>query len=536
VGKVLLKIKALLKAVLPQWMHINFLYRMNMWLRHRWQSVRGLLLARWYRLLVARDVQDARVYHELGLLTANAWVDEVKRGRHNRSLRKDAVSYLRKALEINERNMVSYRPLIANLMGLLDFAGLNRAMQQCYDVKQEIARERQLDSRGVRFVPGKILTGNYGFYVHLDAHIKSKLLGLMPPHQSVAVLPTGVPVSNRWMFEHWSEYVTYVDDDSSPLARLAATGDPIEDDIDCWTVMKGKAVWGNEAIGQINKVWEAEGREPLVQMSAEEIVRGWDELEKVGVPRGAWFVALHVRDYGFKNNGVDGTDLWDAHRNADIRTYKEAIRAVVDRGGWVLRMGDSNMRPIETMDYVVDYAHSPIRSEFMDVFCCAQCRFYIGTNAGLMAFPEIFNVPMIQTNYVSMTARARASNQIVLYKPLRSVEGARLLTFEEGLQPPLGDAISAVNYKELGVEWVDNTADELREVVVEMLDFLDGQLVYSDEDERLQETFNTIHGKYSKWGGLGRTGRDFLRKYQHLLPNKNVRATHYSLCNSVRVT
>jgi putative glycosyltransferase (TIGR04372 family) len=511
-------IKALIKSVIPQWMHLNPFFRGYTWLRPHLRTAKDSLLIYLFKLLIFLNIKIASVYHELGLLTANAWGKEIVKSNCINSLREEAVGYFKAALKINERYMVSYRPLISQLMGQMDFAEAAQVMQKYYNIKQDIARERQLDKFGVRFIPSVVFTGNYGSHVHMDAYIKSKLLGFIPPDRSISLLPEGVPVSNSWMCKRWEQYITYINDDSSVIYRFAEVCKLIEDDVDCLIVVDDKAVWTNEAIGLINRRWEAEGHKPLLELNADEIALGWKELRIMGMPEGSWFVALHVREFGFKNEDEKNVDLWDAHRNADIRTYHKAIQAIVDRGGWVLRMGDSNMKPIDHMEHVIDYANSSIRSDFMDAFCCAQCKFYVGTNAGLQAFPEIFNVPMVLTNYVSMTARARASNQIVLYKLLRSTIENRYLTFEEGLQPPIGNATCAVNYRELDIEWVDNTEDEICDSVVEMLDHLDGRIIYSDEDEIMQDQFNKLHNEYSNWGGLGRTSRDFLRNYQYLLP------------------
>ena len=54
----------------------------------------------------------------------------------------------------------------------------------------------------------------------------------------------------------------------------------------------------------------------------------------------------------------------------------------MERGAWCLRMGDPSMRPMPRAPRVIDYAHSAIRSDWMDVFLCARCRFFIGNTSG----------------------------------------------------------------------------------------------------------------------------------------------------------
>jgi hypothetical protein len=56
-------------------------------------------------------------------------------------------------------------------------------------------------------------------------------------------------------------------------------------------------------------------------------------------------------------------------------------------------------------------------------------------------------------------------------------------------------------------------------VVIEMLDQLEGNITYLPEDEVLQQRFRQLMrpGHYS-FGATSRIGRQFLRKYSHLLP------------------
>ena len=47
---------------------------------------------------------------------------------------------------------------------------------------------------------------------------------------------------------------------------------------------------------------------------------------------------------------------------------------------------------------MIDYACSDLRSDWMDIFLCAQCRFFIGCQSGLSAVPSVFGVPVVMTD------------------------------------------------------------------------------------------------------------------------------------------
>jgi hypothetical protein len=71
--------------------------------------------------------------------------------------------------------------------------------------------------------------------------------------------------------------------------------------------------------------------------------------------------------------------------------------------------------------------------------------------------------------------------------------------------------------KARGLRAVDNTPEEIREIVREMLDRLDGQARYSEEDELRQASFRALADRHGLVG-FPDIGRDFLRRHAELLP------------------
>jgi hypothetical protein len=99
----------------------------------------------------------------------------------------------------------------------------------------------------------------------------------------------------------------------------------------------------------------------------------------------------------------------------------------------------------------------------------------------------------------------------------------RLLTFPEILNSPIANFRYAPLYQEAGVDLIDNSPDEIRDLAIEMLDRIEGKTVYTPEDQVLQQRFKSMFrpGHYS-CGAISRAGRDFLRKYSFLLPEVGV--------------
>ena len=92
----------------------------------------------------------------------------------------------------------------------------------------------------------------------------------------------------------------------------------------------------------------------------------------------------------------------------------------------------------------------------------------------------------------------------------------RLLTFKELAEPPYAHREAAEACAAGGMEFIDNSPDEIADLVTEMLEQLDGTLEYTREDEEMQARYRALyHPVYG--GNLTRIGRAFLRKHRALL-------------------
>jgi putative glycosyltransferase (TIGR04372 family) len=144
---------------------------------------------------------------------------------------------------------------------------------------------------------------------------------------------------------------------------------------------------------------------------------------------------------------------------------------IVRRGGWVVRMGDKSMPPLPPMAGVVDYARSPHKSYRADVVLTASSRLFIGCASGLCHMPMTFGVPTLLANWCSNQLPLFSKNDRYIPKRLRERETKRELSFAEMLDPPtLAAAYSGTRLISRGLEWMDNTPDEIRDAVAEALD------------------------------------------------------------------
>jgi putative glycosyltransferase (TIGR04372 family) len=260
---------------------------------------------------------------------------------------------------------------------------------------------------------------------------------------------------------------------------------------------------------QVQLRWEAEGRGPLLELSAEHRQRGYRLLRELGVPEGLWFVGLHVRELKDPKRDV---------RNANITTYRAAIEEIARRGGWVLRMGDPSMRPLPPWSNTIDYVHSGKREDWMDVFLWAEGRFFIGTGSGPQLIPQTFGKPVAIANWGPLGSIVCTKDAILLPKQYWFEKERRYLTLRERMSLDYGFRESIEALAEMGIRVVDNTPQELRELVIEMMERLEGRYSETDEEREMQTCFAelaTTHEAYP-----AKIARAFISRYPDLLrPN-----------------
>ncbi|MCK4598750.1 TIGR04372 family glycosyltransferase [Candidatus Bipolaricaulota bacterium] len=368
----------------------------------------------------------------------------------------------------------------------------------------------------VRFMRSGTLLKRIGHLaLEPDCYVKSGLLGWRPRYCGV-LLVRGRAV-NPCLLHYWSRYIKIV---SNPFLVMLLW--PLEKIpfLHCRTDWMSLPDRGKmlviPAVYPIQTKYEAQhGGRPLLTLSSSDYERGWRCLQELGVPQDAWFVCLHVREGGYLPRLA-----YHSYRDADIFTYLLAVESIVERGGWVIRMGDPTMKPLPRMTRVIDYVHSEVRCDWMDVFCFSQCRFILGTTSGPCNVSLVFGVPCALTNFAPMGHGAFSGRDVWIPKLYRSVSEQRYLTFAEVLKSPLRGLYRTKDFDADGVSLVDNRPEEIRDLAVEMMDRLDGNLHYSAEDERFQRRFKALLEAEPMYGTCARVGRDFLRKYAWLLPDE----------------
>lgn len=254
-------------------------------------------------------------------------------------------------------------------------------------------------------------------------------------------------------------------------------------------------------------------RPPPLKLRAEDKDHGLEVLQKWGLKEGDWFVCVHNRERGYSPSD----DHYHEYRNSALDTIIPAMREIVARGGWVIRMGDPSMTPLPPIEHVIDYAHSPLRSARLDIILCATARFFLGNTSGLFGVSTVFGVPVASANFTPISAMQFTKHDLSIPKLLYIEQQNRLLTFPEAFASPAANYRFSEQYQKDGLRVMDNSAEDIVDLTVEMLERVMGACTYTAHDEELQQAFRALlkPGHYA-YGSAARTGRDFLRKNEAL--------------------
>ena len=164
---------------------------------------------------------------------------------------------------------------------------------------------------------------------------------------------------------------------------------------------------------------------------------------------------------------------------------------MLNKGYYVFRIGANVSRPfsINNKKYI-DYATLGIRNEFLDIYLSAKCEFFISTSTGIDSVAEIFNVPLVITNHTAL-AHIRSTNKkhLTIFKHQKYDENNMFLNVSNIFKENLAGAEKKKLFKEKKISLIENTPEEIKHSVMDMMDLIKNNFIPSEENYMLQEKF-----------------------------------------------
>ena len=161
---------------------------------------------------------------------------------------------------------------------------------------------------------------------------------------------------------------------------------------------------------------------PLLSFDRYELDQGRDFLKSVEIYENQPFVCLNVRDAKFLQEseplGWSKNRDWSYHnyRDTEIRDYVVAAETLANMGYLVFRMGAIVAKPLESSHPLIfDYATNGMRTDFLDIYLAAHCKFCVSTGTGWDSVPQIFRRPTLYVNFTPIFPEACIVRDLTIY-------------------------------------------------------------------------------------------------------------------------
>ncbi len=271
----------------------------------------------------------------------------------------------------------------------------------------------------------------------------------------------------------------------------------------------------------------------FLSFTPDEREQGRALLRSMGIGETDWWVCMMVRDSSYSWARLPESDKkkWTyekyaahtRHYHPDIDDFIPAAMEVVERGGFVLRMGAKVEKPLRSLHpRIIDYA-TRHRSDFGDIFLAANAKFYLGGTTGFPLVCMIFDVPTCIVSLVPIYPPDLRRRDYVAPALIRDLHTGQLLNYrqchEKGMFEiaPGRVMVTISHYLNVGVEPVFLPPEDIRAICRDMFDLCAGTPP-SAEAAAVQNYFRHAYTQHiSSWRDAPSIAPSFALKYRHLV-------------------
>jgi putative glycosyltransferase (TIGR04372 family) len=203
-------------------------------------------------------------------------------------------------------------------------------------------------------------------------------------------------------------------------------------------------------------------------------------------------VGLLVRDSAYLDAHplhAGGSRNWQYHnyRDSDIATYVEAIQALIDRGYWVICLGQVAHTPLPLAHpKAIDYRFVDDQDDLLDIWLAFNCRFFISTATGIDIAAAFHGLPVLLVNALPLNRCQTPLRHIWVPKHLRWAANGRMLTLREHCAHGYG---TSAGYSDAGITIENLSPAEIAAAVLECEARAAGTWVATPDDEARQRRF-----------------------------------------------
>ena len=252
-----------------------------------------------------------------------------------------------------------------------------------------------------------------------------------------------------------------------------------------------------------------------------EIIQAKKDLLKMNIKDNDKYVLMINRGQKYLSNTQTKANYdYHSHRNSSIQDYMPMAEMLAANGNSVIRVGHmvSDIMKNENKK-IIEYDHDGFRTELLDIYLGANCRYVVGSDTGYLSVAAAFHRPIVWVNVSHLDQiDCYFKNWITIFKTYWLKAEKRFMSIKEIFATGVAKYNTNEEFEKKGIELINNTPQQITDAASEMEKRLDGSWQESDEDKNLQKLF-WEHCKTSNTYGVikSKIGAKFLKEIKHLL-------------------
>ena len=224
-----------------------------------------------------------------------------------------------------------------------------------------------------------------------------------------------------------------------------------------------------------------------------DIENGFKEVERLGLTKNSRFVCLIVRDDAYLNITLKKDWSYHNYRDCNIQNYHKLSEMLAKEKIYTVRMGKKVNEKFTNISnpYIIDYANSEYKNDFLDIFLNAQCMFAISTGCGLDSVPAVlFRKKMLFLDIAPIGfIRSYSSKHIITLKNYYEKNTKKKLTLKQIFDRSLGYLTRTEDFQKKSIYLKESTPSELAIAAKEMLLYFNRVSNDTIEDKMNQKLF-----------------------------------------------
>lgn len=305
-------------------------------------------------------------------------------------------------------------------------------------------------------------------------------------------------IANRWFLKKIKELVEVVDANTAPFWGYVVKEHPEICDFESADPF-GRVVYPDRQ-KMLHRDVNPYPSRVFLSFSEKEREKGERALFDMGLKEGQYFCFFsrsnEYHEMYFENHGSEWASQ-TALRNSSIEDFVKAAERLYSFDVKAVRVGAVDSRKV-VGDNVFDYTNT-CRDEFLDFFVMGHAKFFFGDASGIYCIPWLMNVPQAITNnlfifwWAAEYCSYNSTMNYTIYKKWWHREKKRYLTLNEILvlswKYGVSDEDELRLYRNLGIDFHDNTSDEISDFLYEMNLRVDGRWEADEEEIALRKKY-----------------------------------------------